>query len=86
MDIVTPRGDAVCTNVSMTITKESPLMLTGPNASGKTSFVRLLSGLWPAHKGTVSKEADLFCVPQRIYMTLGSLAEQVSSRAICCCV
>jgi hypothetical protein len=42
------------------------------------SFVRLLSGLWPVRKGTVIKEADVFCVPQRIYMTLGTLAEQIT--------
>eukprot|EP01046_Picozoa_sp_COSAG06_P027104 COSAG06_NODE_2372_length_6990_cov_6.727906_2_plen_104_part_00 len=29
-------------------------------------------------KGTVIKEADVFCVPQRIYMTLGTLAEQIT--------
>ena len=78
VDVVTPRGDAVCTNLSCSITKDKPLMLTGVNATGKTSFVRLLTGLWPAHKGEVTVDGDLFCVPQRIYMTLGTLADQVT--------
>ena len=38
----------------------------------------MLTGLWPAHKGEVTVDGDLFCVPQRIYMTLGTLADQVT--------
>ena len=48
-----------------------------------------MGGLWPLHKGKVTRPAgkgsdglpgieDIFLVPQRIYMVLGTLADQVT--------
>lgn len=78
VDLVTPRGVAIATNVSCTVTTESPLMISGRNASGKTAFVRVLAGLWPHAKGEVTAPTphgssvpglkDIFIVPQRIHM------------------
>ena len=53
------------------------------------SFFRVMGGLWPLHKGKVIRPAgkgsdglpgieDIFLVPQRIYMVLGTLADQVT--------
>ena len=88
VDFVTPRGVAVATNVSCEVTTDSPLMISGRNASGKTSFVRVLAGLWPhsngeltvpaPHGSTVPGLKDIFIVPQRIHMCLGSLADQLT--------
>ena len=93
VDIVTPRGDAVCTELSCRVAEGESLMLTGLNATGKTSFARVLSGLWRVRAGSVvvstpHADADageeqqqrqpLYVLPQRIYMTLGSLADQIT--------
>ena len=52
--------------------------VTGRNATGKTTLIRVISGLWPHTKGelTAPKPAgasvpglkDVFVVPQRIHM------------------
>ena len=38
VDLVTPRGEAIATEVSCSVTKETPLMVTGRNATGKTNL------------------------------------------------
>lgn len=90
VDLVTPRGDAIATGVSCEITQDKALMVTGRNASGKTSFVRVISGLWPHANGTLSVPCpkgskipglkNVFIVPQRIHMALGTLADQVTCK------
>eukprot|EP01050_Picozoa_sp_SAG11_P003033 SAG11_NODE_163_length_13928_cov_29.869188_8_plen_166_part_00 len=44
VDIVTPHGVALATGVDVTVKEGNSLMVTGRNATGKTSFVRVLSG------------------------------------------
>eukprot|EP01050_Picozoa_sp_SAG11_P032728 SAG11_NODE_10778_length_806_cov_0.779349_2_plen_130_part_01 len=90
-DVVTPAGVCLARALSLTITAKKPLMVTGPNACGKTAVFRVLGGLWPLRAGSLSLPAppeeqvaagaaappSLFLVPQRIYCCVGSLADQI---------
>ncbi|MEI8251784.1 MAG: ATP-binding cassette domain-containing protein [Synechococcus sp. ELA057] len=55
------------------------LLITGPSGCGKTSLLRVLAGLVPPGGGELSWPADpsLMVLPQKPYLPLGSLRDQV---------
>lgn len=55
VDIVTPQGKNLAESVNLTVTPDTPLMVTGASASGKSSLVRVLGGLWPLHCGELTR-------------------------------
>ena len=76
--MTTPFGDSVLVrDLVFTIKPGDHLMITGPNGSGKTSILRLLSGLWPLFQGHISTPDSIFYIPQRPYLSLGTLRDQI---------
>lgn len=76
--LVTPNGEVLLKNLSMKVKRGEHLMITGPNGSGKSSIMRLVAGLWPLFDGVLQKpnDKDVLYMPQRPYLSLGSLREQ----------
>ncbi|SBO44686.1 ABC transporter ATP-binding protein/permease [Cyanobium sp. NIES-981] len=80
VDLVPPRSNrTLIRDLSLEIDRDQRLLVVGPSGCGKTSFLRLVSGLWPAVSGSVQRppEGELLFIPQKPYMLLGSLREQL---------
>lgn len=78
--VISPNGDLLVKEINFKIAAGEHLMITGPNGSGKSSLVRILADLWPAFSGSIHKPMgyhDIFFVPQRPYLPIGSLRQQV---------
>jgi putative ATP-binding cassette transporter len=80
VDLVPPQGGRrLIHDLSLEVAPHQRVLVVGPSGCGKTSFLRLVSGLWPAAAGTVQRppQSELLFIPQKPYMILGSLREQL---------
>ncbi|XP_053351416.1 ATP-binding cassette sub-family D member 3a isoform X2 [Clarias gariepinus] len=77
--LATPNGDVLIKDLSFEVKSGTNVLVCGPNGCGKSSLFRVLGELWPLFGGSLTKpeRGKLFYVPQRPYMTLGSLRDQV---------
>uniref|UniRef100_A0A3Q4AS99 Uncharacterized protein n=1 Tax=Mola mola TaxID=94237 RepID=A0A3Q4AS99_MOLML len=77
--LATPNGDVLIRDLTFEVKSGTNVLVCGPNGCGKSSLFRVLGELWPLFGGNLTKpeRGKLFYVPQRPYMTLGSLRDQV---------
>lgn len=78
--LITPNGDVLIQELSFEINSGMNVLVCGPNGAGKSSLFRILGELWPLFGGELTKppRGKLFYIPQRPYMTLGSLRDQLT--------
>jgi len=92
LDLVAPRGQSLATGLSFDLQAGMPMIITGPNASGKSLLGGTLLGLWPASGGCTSISLQpgshavtgarlpldfLMPATQRVYLPAGNLGNQV---------
>lgn len=81
LTVLTPGGDkTLIDDLSADASALEPLLIQGPSGAGKTSLIRALAGIWREGSGTVSRPAlsDVMFLPQRPYMILGSMRDQLT--------
>ncbi|KAF7271417.1 hypothetical protein GWI33_015703 [Rhynchophorus ferrugineus] len=78
--LVTPNGDVLIPELTFEITSGMNVLVCGPNGAGKSSLFRILGELWPLFGGVLTKppRGKLFYIPQKPYMTLGCLRDQLT--------
>ncbi|KGG16875.1 MULTISPECIES: ABC transporter ATP-binding protein/permease [unclassified Prochlorococcus] len=79
-DLNPPGSDKqIILDLSLNINQNDSLLVVGPSGCGKTSLLRMISGLWKPSNGNIDrpKQGDLLFIPQKPYMLLGSLREQL---------
>ena len=83
MTVCTPKSDILVEKMNLLFKKGDNILVSGPNASGKSSFFRMLAQIWPIQDGSLTllrggpTSGGLFFVPQRVYLPIGTLRDQV---------
>lgn len=79
ISVITPNGDLIVPSLSLDIKPGMNLLITGPNGCGKSSLFRIICGLWDLKNGSIKRPCakELFYVPQRPYLTIGTLRDQI---------
>ncbi|ODQ82948.1 hypothetical protein BABINDRAFT_159428 [Babjeviella inositovora NRRL Y-12698] len=77
--LITPANVALTRSLTFRVKHGQHLLIAGPNGCGKSSLFRVLGGLWPVRAGTLIIPGidDMFYLPQRAYLSRGTLREQV---------
>ena len=78
--LMTPdRKRTLIQDLTMTPTGKANLLVVGESGVGKSSLLRAVAGLWVQGQGVIQRPplSDIFFLPQRPYMLLGSLRDQL---------
>lgn len=73
-----PDGQALLTDVNLSLQAGDAVLLQGVSGSGKSSLLRALAGVWPWASGTVLRPDDAMVLPQRPYLPLGALRDALA--------
>lgn len=80
LTLLTPsRNRALFNNLTMDLKGENNIVVIGQSGVGKSSLLRAIAGLWTQGEGRIERPplSDVFFLPQKPYMLLGSLRDQL---------
>lgn len=75
LTLKTPDNQTLFENLNLLVKKGETVLMMGRSGLGKTTLIRAIAGLWSFGEGIIKlpPNQDLFIVPQRAYMPLGTL-------------
>ena len=79
LTLETPKRNLLVRNLSVTVPPGEGLLIVGQSGVGKSSLLRAIAGLWNSGTGLLlrPKLEEMLFLPQRPYMILGSLRDQL---------
>lgn len=77
--IFTPENHRLLSNLSLSLEANRWIQLTGKSGLGKSTLLRVLSGIWDYYQGEYKKpKQNSLLIPQRSYLNEGTLADVLS--------
>ena len=80
LELDLPDGDTLLRDLTLSLPEGTRTLVTGPTGSGKSTLFRMLAGLWPYAKGTITfpKGERLLFLPQKPYIPIATLRAAVA--------
>ncbi|HSW71631.1 MAG TPA: ABC transporter ATP-binding protein/permease, partial [Gammaproteobacteria bacterium] len=77
VSLKTPTGDSLLQNINEKFKSGGHYLLKGSSGIGKSTFIRVLAGIWPFGEGSIELPENkfIFYLPQKPYVPLGTLKE-----------
>ncbi|MEN9214886.1 MAG: ABC transporter ATP-binding protein/permease [Gloeomargarita sp. DG_1_6_bins_138] len=80
MTLLTPNSEQqLVRDLTINLASDERLLIVGASGAGKSSILRAVAGLWTNGKGIIVRPeiSEMLFLPQRPYMLLGTLREQL---------
>jgi putative ATP-binding cassette transporter len=76
LDLFLPDQQTLMSGLDMEVGPGRAILIKGPSGTGKSTMLRAVAGIWPYARGQVSfAQGDVFFLPQKPYLPLGSLRQ-----------
>jgi vitamin B12/bleomycin/antimicrobial peptide transport system ATP-binding/permease protein len=73
LDLSLPNGLKLLEHADLTLENGHSMIITGRSGSGKSTLFRALAGIWPFARGKIEVPENMFFLPQKPYIPLGTL-------------